>query len=110
MAALDILKSQCTSKPYTSFDNLPLGDYLISSFKLINLKNFGIRLRLDLGDKVVFLPERFSRNFTEQHCAEMNCGQYIFKYLGKDVNNHNKLMVDFVQLPDYDASVYANFN
>lgn len=107
MSALSILKKECDNKPYISFDNLPKGDYLVSSFDLIEIKTVGLRLRLDLGDKVVFLPERFSKNFTIEHCHEMNAGEYIFKYMGKDARNHNRLIVDFVELSRYQGPFYS---
>lgn len=91
MEAINILKraSAGKNKPYCSFENLPAGDYLIAEFALVDTKH-GTRLRLDLGDKVVLLPERFSANLKPEHIVDLNKSQQFLIYYGKDVANRNK--------------------
>lgn len=100
MASFNLLKSQCCDKPYCSFNNLDLGEYLIKEFALVNTK-YGERLRLDLGDKEVFMPERFSKNLTPEGLAELNASKAMLIYKGKDAANKDKLKVDFKNVEDF---------
>lgn len=106
MNPLSLLKSVCNNKPYTNFEKLAVGDYFISSFALIQSK-FGLRLRVDIGDKVVILPERFAVLFTEEQIEELNRGEYIMIYKGKETSNNNKLILDFETVDSYSGPFYT---
>lgn len=105
MSALKLLKDASNAKPITNFDDLAAGDYLISSFLLVETK-FGTRLRVDLGDKVVFMSARYAVGMTDEKVRELNDGQYLLCYKGKDKAQHNKLIVDFESLGDYVGPIY----
>lgn len=102
-----MLKSLCVDKPYCSFEKLPHGEHLIYGFALVKTKidKENPRLRVDLGDKVVFLPERFSTYLTAEGVADLNVGQKVLIYNGKDVTNHNKLKIDFRAVDDFTADL-----
>lgn len=100
MSAFEILKNASNSKPTTNFDKLDLGDYFISSFTLVETK-FGPRLRLDLGDKLVLLPERFSAGLTAEKIQELNEENFLLAYKGKDKTQKNKLMLDFLRVEEF---------
>lgn len=109
MSAFNLFKNACTSKPYVSFDDLPVGDYFIKSFSLANTK-FGKAIRLDIGEKVVFLPQRFLKQLGEdgidEKLAEMNQGQYWMIYKGKDTYTKGKKKVEQVLLDIESAKDY----
>lgn len=96
-AAFDLFKSACTNKPFISFEDLPIGDYFIKSFAYVDTK-YGKRIRLDIGEKVVFLPTRFIKRIGEENMgsalSEMNKGQYWLIYRGKDSSKNNQLILD----------------
>lgn len=86
--AFQILKKSCCSKPYTNFTKLPVGDYLVSDFIIVDTK-FGKKLRVDIGDKLILLPERFTCGLTPAHIEELNNTTMWMCYRGKDADNHN---------------------
>lgn len=100
MSALQLLKNASNSKPVANFDKLAAGDYFISNFAVVETK-FGSRLRIDLGDKAVLLPERFTVGLTPEKVCELNEGNYILVYKGKDRAQNNKLIVDFEAVEEY---------
>lgn len=88
MSALSALKSVCTFKPYTSFERLEMGDYLISSATIVNTPTYGQRIRLDIGEKLVILPKRYE--LTDEQIKELNSVEHVMKFMGKDPTKHNK--------------------
>lgn len=100
MSAFNILKNASNSKPITNFNKLDFGDYFISSFTLVETK-FGPRLRLDLGDKLVLLPERFSAGFTAEKIQELNEENFLLVYKGKEKAQNNKLVLDFLRVEEF---------
>lgn len=104
----DLFKSAGSSrKPYISFDNLPIGDYFIKSFSWVGTK-FGNKIRADIGENVVFLPQRYVKNVGEDNIeaklSEMNKGKYWLIYRGKDTHNNNEVMMDIISADDYSGS------
>lgn len=59
---------------------------------------YGKRIRLDIGEKVVFLPTRFIKRIGEENMgsalSEMNKGQYWLIYRRKDSSKNNQLILD----------------
>lgn len=98
--AISLLKGACIDKSYCSFKDLQPGDYLISNFFLTETR-YGRRLKLDLGDKVVILPERFSVGLKTEDVDELNRTPQLFIYRGKDVNNRNRIICDFKTLSEF---------
>lgn len=94
MQALGILKSACVNKPYKSFRNLAVGDYVVDNFQRVNT-NYGDRLRVELSDCVMYLPERFSHLLTDDHLTELNDGTVVMSFSGRDPHAQNRLLLDF---------------
>lgn len=105
MSALSLLKQSCNNKPFVSFEDLAVGDYYISSFALVQSK-FGLRIRVDIGNRVVLLPERFTKTFTEEHIKELNQGEYIMIYKGKEPTT-KKLILDFEMVDSYPGPFFT---
>lgn len=82
-SALEIFRNACRVKSYCRFDDLAVGDYLVYHFALKDTK-YGKRLRVDLGDKFLYLPERFL--VPESVVADLNKTQYYLVYRGKECN------------------------
>lgn len=60
MSALDLLNKVCEKRAYISFKELKSGNYSVKSFILVETKNYGTRVRVDLEENYVLLPERFT--------------------------------------------------
>lgn len=112
--AFELFKSACTgtgtstSKPYVKFDDLSVGDYFIQSFAYVQTK-YGKKIRLDIGEKVVFLPQRFITRIgeinIEKTLDEMNKGQYWLLYGGKDTSEFKRLILNIVSTAEYVGTV-----
>lgn len=105
MSALSILKAVCVNKPFVSFEGLAEGDYFISSFELVQTK-FGKKVGVDIGNKMLLLPERFTKVFTEDNIEELNRGEHIMIYKGKDPTT-KKLILDFETVESYSGSFFT---
>lgn len=95
--AFNLLKSASINKPYCSFSELPVGEYIIAEFALVDTK-FGERLRVDLGEKYVYLPMRYAVKMTNDLVAELNETPMVMIYMGKNPKKHNKIILDFKPL------------
>ena len=107
MSAFSLLKNLCMNKPCCAFKDLPQGEYLIYDFALVRTK-FGVQLRLDLGDKVVFLPERFSKHLKPEDIPELNKPQKILCYNGMDASKKNAIKIDFKTVEEFTMDINAN--
>lgn len=56
---------------------------------------YGRTLKVDLGDKFVFLPQRFAVNMAPESVAALNTIPQILTYAGKD-STRNNLCVFFL--------------
>lgn len=85
------------------FDDLSIGEYFVKSFKLKETQ-FGLRVYVEIDDFYLVLPARFSDkvNSVEQ-LEEINENKFKMIYKGKNKDEYNKLMIDFVPLKDQDA-------
>lgn len=82
------------------FDNLPIGEYLVKSFSLKE-NQFGIRVYVEIDDFYLVLPARFSDKINSaEQLEELNENKFKMVYNGKNKNEFNKLMMDFVPLKD----------
>lgn len=88
MEAFALLKkaAACT-KPLVSFSHLPSGEYVVTEFSLVQTK-FGLKIKADLGDKIVFLPNRFSKDMTQEKVASLNTIPQILIYSGMDFDRN----------------------
>lgn len=94
MSALNVLKSACQNKPFKSFKNLNHGDFVVTNFQRVST-DYGDRLRIELHDSVMYLPERFSNLLSDEHLTELNESTVVMSFSGKDPNAQNRLLLDF---------------
>lgn len=76
------------SKPLVSFSQLPVGEYVVSEFSLVQTK-FGPKIKADIGDKIVFLPSRFSKGMTEEKVFGLNTVPQMLVFSGIDYDRSN---------------------
>lgn len=88
MEAFNLLKQACWNKRLVNFGELPLGEYNVESFSLVQTR-YGPTVKVDLGDKYVFLPPRFSTDMTEEKVASLNTIPQILIWEGKDTSRNN---------------------
>lgn len=88
MEAFAMLKKAAGySKPLMTFSELPKGEYVVTEFSLVQTK-FGAKIRADLGDKIVFLPSRFSKDMTEEKVVSLNTVPQILVFEGMDLTRN----------------------
>lgn len=103
--AFDLLQNACGNKQYCSFANLPLGDHLVTEFSFVETQ-YGPRIRADIGDRYIYLPERFTQKLTRENLAELNDTQTVLCYYGRDPKRNNKIILDFKKIEDLDLKQY----
>lgn len=80
---METLLSSCEYRPYKSFTTLERGEYPVTSFSISDTK-YGKRIRVDLRECYVFLPQRFSIDlFNEEVIKDLNSQDIIMIYRGK---------------------------
>lgn len=107
LAALNALNTACGKKAYQSFNNLAIGEHIVNYFSICNTK-YGDRIQIELDDKYMILPERFSKKLDQEKLDVLNRSPKIMIYSGKDSSYQNRLILEF-----RDSSYYAemfNFN
>lgn len=92
--SFDFLKKACWPT-VVSFKDLQIGDYLVTEFKLVETKNFGLRLTVILEGRQVFLPKRFAKDITPEIVADLNKTPKIMSYIGRDEKRMNMVILDF---------------
>lgn len=80
---MEALLSSCEHRPYKSFSTLDCGEYPVTKFSISETK-YGDRIRVDLKECYVFLPQRFSVDlFNEQAIKDLNSQDIVMIYRGK---------------------------
>ncbi|DAC81321.1 hypothetical protein QKK82_gp03 [Mayetiola barley midge adintovirus] len=102
-SALNKLKTACIKKPFKSFKDLAVGEYIVNSFVVVETKNYGQRIRINLDEYYMYLPERFQQMLDAATIAELNGGPKVMIYSGKDATDQNRLILDF-----QDVAYFAN--
>lgn len=87
--AFNLLKSVSNNKPYTTFNELNIGNYIVSDFIITETK-FGKRVRVDLGEKLLCLPERYTIGMTPEYLNDLNKAPMRMIYSGRDISKNNK--------------------
>lgn len=99
MSSLDLLKCLCVQHPFKSFKDLDAGQYMVRYFSVVNT-SLGERVRIDLDDCYMYLPERFGKILKGPVIDDLNCrGPIIMDYKGKDEKCMNRLILDFKDAP-----------
>lgn len=88
MSSLSLLKQKSCTKQYISFDKLPIGNYIVSNFTLVKT-SYGSRLRVDIGDNVICLPQRYADDVTPEIVASFNDKPKLMIFKGKDPKYRN---------------------
>lgn len=76
-----MLKSSIVRKDLIKLADLPFGEYPITEFAFYETR-FGPRVKLDLGDKYVFLPPSVSKHQNPESVAALNTVKQIFVWNG----------------------------
>lgn len=92
MSGIANLKSSCVNKPIQSFQNLTIGEHFVLNFQRVKTQ-FGKKIKIELTDSVMFLPERFQ--LSNEALENLNKSTVIMVYGGKDATNKNRLILDF---------------
>lgn len=106
LAALNTLKAACTHKKYVSFKDLSNGEYIVNKFSIVNTV-YGERIRIDLQDTYMYLPQSFLKTLTSEVLDELNKSPKVMVYQGKDSNNHNALILDFNDVSYFDSELLS---
>lgn len=101
--ALVALKLAGMKKAFQSFKDLSHGEYIVDKFTTVQTAH-GIRVRIDMGDTYMFLPERYA-NLTEEDIKTLNQTPKIMVYSGKDSSDRDRLILDFRDTNTYFAEV-----
>lgn len=95
MEALKKLKSVCQKVNFQSFDKLEPGEYIVHSFTLVDTK-LGQRIKVDLDNMFVLLPERFALGLSQDTILTLNETPKIMIFKGKDATKQNRYVSQFV--------------
>jgi esterase/lipase superfamily enzyme len=96
--AFEILKNACGKKSYKSFKDLVPGQYNVDNFKKMSTR-YGVRVLVLIEGVYYFLPNHFVPEIgNDQRIAELNQSKFIMTYLGKSVEEQNRIMVKFAQV------------
>lgn len=108
IAALAALNSACVKKTYQSFKNLERGEYIVDRFSIVDTVH-GQRVRIDMVDTYMLLPERFIKQLGEETIAALNQTPKIMVYGGKDTTNRDRLILEF-RSGAYFAEMFTDYN
>lgn len=102
MTLISQLRALCVGKQFKSFKDLPVGDYVIKKFSVVETTQ-GARVRIEMKDWYMFLPERY-QSLPDEIIAELNESTIVMTYLGKDSDNRSR--IDFaISINDEDAEL-----
>lgn len=99
-SVLNDLKS--VSRTYLDFKELQPGEYIVNSFSIVE-SGHGPRVRIDLDENYMLLPERYVKIITAEKIEVLNQSQKMMVYSGKDPSRQNRLILDF-----RDANAFIN--
>lgn len=102
MDALTILKDTCVKRLFKSFKNLAPGEYIVNSFEKCKTTH-GDRIKINMDDSYMLLPERFNKSLSQKDINELNKAPKIMIFGGKDPETQNRLILDFK-----DAAYYSD--
>lgn len=94
MEALLALKRASAPMNFKSFKNLEVGEYVTRKFMKVKTK-YGPRVRVHIEDFYIYLPERHATELDDTLIEQLNNNLTMMKYMGKDEENQNRLLIDF---------------
>lgn len=104
ISVLDELQNACVNRKYQSFKDLAAGEYIVNFFSIVDTKH-GTRIRVDMGEIYMLLPERFTKILTAEKIPLLNQTSKIMVYGGKDSSNRDRLILDFREATSYIAEM-----
>lgn len=94
LRAFDLLKLAVRPKQFMSFKNLPLGAYQVLHFSTEHTKNYGLRVKADMGERYVYLPERTLKDLKPEEydafITALNDSPKMMIYKGKNPNQKDR--------------------
>lgn len=99
--ALSVLNSACEKKTYQSFKDLPVGEYIVNHFSIVETKLYGNRIRIDLGETYMLLPKRFAEKLDQEKINVLNKSPKVMVYGGKDSSFKDRLILQFREAAYY---------
>lgn len=106
---MEALKAACVKKSFKGFKELAPGEYIVRNFQLASSK-YGPRVRIDLDDFYMYLPERFATALTPSRIEELNKAPKIMVFSGKDPLNKERLLLEFHDVEVFTKSVFSGLN
>lgn len=103
--AMDALNTACGSKKYQSFKDIQPGEYIVNQFSIVDTTH-GPRIRIELGDSYMLLPERFVKTLDQSKIDILNKSPKIMIYSGKDSSNRDRLILEF-RNESYFADIFS---
>lgn len=104
------LNSSATKKSVKikRFDDLENGEYIVKSFKLKDTP-YGLRVHVEIDNFYLSLPPRFSDKINSvEQIAQLNAKKFKMIYGGKNAEEFNRLIIDFLPLKDDGADAQNN--
>lgn len=102
--AMAALQSACEKKNFLSFKNLRLGEYIVKNFCIVDSLH-GKRIQIELNDGYMYLPERFVAVLPQPIIDDVNRSPKILIYKGKDINDGNRLLLEFKDIEYYNGFI-----
>lgn len=100
MSAFEALQNACSSKSFESFSKLTPGRHQIVHFKLMKTR-YGQRVAALIGRIYYYLPNYVSEQInTPKRISELNDSRYEMVYRGRDTLHKNRILLDFVPIPE----------
>lgn len=92
MNELTHIKAACINKPFKSFVNLKVGDYVVENFQRVST-SLDHRIRVELYDCVMYLPECYTNHINDEILNELDRVIVCMSYYGK--NAASQELLDF---------------
>lgn len=104
-AALNALNSACENKVYRGFKDLQPGEYIVSKFFVVSTKH-GDRVRIEMADCFMLLPERFIQTLNAELIETLNQTPKIMVYGGKNLAERSRLILEFRDSSAYYSEMF----
>lgn len=104
---VNVLKMLSVKKSFKSFKDLVPGEYIIEKFAFADTAH-GTRVRIDIGETYMLLPQRYN-DLTEEQIKLLNSTPKVMVYGGKDSSDRDRLILDFRDTQTYFAEAF-NFD
>lgn len=104
-SVLNDLQNACINRTYQSFKDIQPGEYIVNFFSIVDTKH-GVRIRIDMAQEFMLLPERFAKTLTAEKISLLNLKPKIMVYGGKDSTNRDRLILTFREADEFISGLY----